>query len=107
MSTAAELFQAQVTEGKSLQQISDEIGYSRTTVSLYNSGQYRAGLAALEAAIVKTYDKRLCTHTGELIEPPTCERKALSPKPFGGSARLAWWICCQSCPHKPEPKKEP
>ena len=66
-------------------------------VELLNSG--------IEAAIVKTYDRRLCPHTSELIEPDVCARKALSPKPFGGTERLAWWRCCQSCQNKPELKK--
>lgn len=106
MTRAAELFEAQIAAGKSLQQIGDEIGYSRTTVSLYNSGQYRSGVACLEAAILKAYDKRTCPHTEALIEPEVCTRKALSPKPFGGSERLAWWTCCQRCPNKPEQNKE-
>lgn len=106
MSRASELFQEQVTAGKSLQTISDEIGYSRTAVSLYNSGQYRSDVACLESAILKAYDKRRCPHTAELIGPEVCARKALSPKPFGGSDRLAWWKCCQHCPNKPELNKE-
>ncbi len=106
MSHALELIQAQLAAGKTLQQVGREIGYSRPAVSLYNSGKYPSEVEAIEAAIVKTYDKRSCPHTAELIEPEVCVRKALSPKPFGGSDRLAWWTCCQRCPNKPEPKEE-
>lgn len=105
MSHALELIRAELAAGKTLQQVSQEIGYSRPAVSLYNSGKYPSEVEAIEAAIVKAYDRRLCPHTAELIEPEVCTRKALSPKPFGGTERLAWWRCCQSCPNKPEPKK--
>ena len=106
MSHALELIRAELASGKTLQQVGREIGYSRPTVSLYNSGKYPSEVEAIEAAIVKAYDRRLCPHIAELIEPAVCSRKALSPKPFGGSDRLAWWKCCQHCPNKPELNKE-
>lgn len=106
MSHAMELLRAQMTAGKTLQQVGREIGYSRPAVSLYNSGKYPSDVEAIEAAIVKVYDTRTCPHTAELVGPEVCARKALSPKPFGGSERLAWWTCCQRCPNKPEQNKE-
>lgn len=107
MTTAAELLCIQLEAGKSLSLVAQEIGYSRTAVSLYRAGKYQADPAPIEAAIVKAYDRRICPHTSESIEPAACVRKALAPKPFGGSARLAWWKACQTCPHKPaQPEKE-
>lgn len=102
MSRALELCFAQIGNGKSRQQIAIDIGYSRPSVSRYMSGTYGDGIQKLEAAILKAYDKRDCPHTGEAIASEVCRKKALGPKPFGGSARLIWWETCQSCPHKPE-----
>lgn len=102
MSHAMALLRAQIAGGKSLTLIAAEIGYSRTAVSLYQAGKYGRDKARLEAAIVRAYDRRDCPHLGEAVEPDLCARKALTPKPFGGSARLTWWQCCQRCPHKPE-----
>lgn len=101
MSRAFELCFAQVNAGKSRQQIAIEIGYSRPAVSRYMSGTYGDGLEKIEAAILKTYDRHECPHTGESVEPSLCRKKALGPKPFGGNERLAWWLTCQICPHKP------
>lgn len=56
----------------------------------------------VEAVIAKRYGIRLCLHSGMEIEAEACRRKALAPKPFGGSARLAHWNTCQRCPNKPE-----
>ncbi|SIQ95427.1 hypothetical protein SAMN05421829_108132 [Aromatoleum tolulyticum] len=102
MSPAQVLLRAQRAAGKTLTQIAAEIGYSRTAVSLYQGGKYDRDAARLEAAIVRAYDRRVCPHLGESVEPELCVRKALAPKPFGGSARLTWWMRCQGCAHRPE-----
>lgn len=104
MNRALELLRAQLDAGKTLTQISEEIGYSRTTVSLYSSGQYHGKAEAVEAALIKAYDTHECPHTREPVAPDVCQRKALAPKPFGGSERLIWWKTCQTCQHKPTQK---
>ena len=55
----------------------------------------------LALAVIKAYDRHDCPHTGESVEPALCRKKALGPKPFGGAARAAWWLTCQTCPFKP------
>lgn len=104
MSRALEILFDQVALGKTRQQIAIDIGYSRPSVSRYMSGTYGDGIQKLEAAILKAYDKRDCPHTGEPIASEVCRKKALGPKPFGGSARQIWWLACQNCPHKPTPE---
>ena len=101
MSRALELCHAQLASGKTRQQIAIDIAYSRTAVSLYLSGKYHADLASLEKAICRAYDRHECPHTGDTVEPTLCHKKALSPKPFGGAERLAWWTTCQTCQFKP------
>lgn len=100
MSRGLELLRAQLAAGKTLTEIAELIGYSRTTVSLYASGQYKQP-ELVEAAVIRALDVHLCPHIGEPVAIDVCRRKALAPKPFGGSARLAWWTTCQTCPHKP------
>lgn len=102
MSRALELCFVQVAAGKTKQQIALDIGYSRPAVSRFMSGTYGESIDTIEKAILKAYDRHECPHTGESIEPETCRKKALSPKPFGGSSRLVWWSACQTCPHKPQ-----
>lgn len=75
------------------------IGYSRTAVSLYLSGKYGAGVEKLESAIIARYDIYQCLHTGIEISGPDCTRRATSPRPFGGRAKEAHWLACQTCQH--------
>jgi DNA transposition AAA+ family ATPase len=102
MSRALALLRAQVDAGKTMTQVSLEIGYSRTAVSLFLGGKYDRDSRRLEVAIVRMYDRRHCPHLGEQVAPDLCQRKASTPKPFGGTARLAFWMSCQACPHKPD-----
>lgn len=80
--------------------VADALGYSRPALSRYVNGSYGSA-QALEASILKHYDRRTCPHTGEDLAADMCRRRALSPQPFGGAARLAQWTACQACPHKP------
>lgn len=88
---------------KGIQGVADELVYSRPALSRYVNGSY-GGAAALEAAILKRYDRRTCPHTLDDIAVEVCRRRAFAPQPFGGQARLAQWSACQICPHKPDPE---
>jgi len=84
---------------ESMTAVAAEIGYSRTAISLYLSGKYGAGVEKLEAAIRARYDIYPCPHTGQEISGPDCARRASAPRPFGGRAKEANWLACQSCQH--------
>ncbi|MGE5621486.1 MAG: LacI family transcriptional regulator [Candidatus Bathyarchaeota archaeon] len=102
MSRALELVFAQVAGGKTKQQVAIDIGYSRPAVSRYMSGTYGESVAAIEAAILKVYDRRVCPHDHEEKQPDQCRRIALRPRPHGFPDAEERWLACQSCPHKPE-----
>lgn len=104
MSRAFDLLSAQLAAGLTLTEVANRTGYSRTTVSLYAAGKYKGQPDGVESALIRAFDVHHCPHTNETVSDDVCQRKALAPKPFGGSERLAWWTSCQSCPHKPEPK---
>lgn len=95
---AMNLCRAAVDAG-SMTEVAEQIGYSRTSISLYLSGKYGAGVENLEAAILARYDIYPCTHSGTEISGPDCQRRATAPRPFGGKAREAHWQTCQSCSH--------
>ena len=103
MSKAMELVFEQIAAGKTKQQISLDIGYSRPAVSRYMSSTYGEGLAKIEAAIVKRYDRRICPSDGEEKQPAQCQRIALRPRPSGFPDAETLWVCCQTCQHKPLP----
>jgi hypothetical protein len=104
LADALRLAQAQLAAGKSKQQIALEIGYNRSTVSVWMRGVYIVDGRNVADAVLKTYDRRDCPHSGEPVTPDVCRKKALSPKPFGGAERRAWWQCCQTCAHQPLPE---
>ena len=90
---------------ESMTAVAAEIGYSRTAISLYLSGKYGAGVEKLEAAIRARYDIYPCPHTGQEISGPDCARRASAPRPFGGRAKEANWLACQSCQHNKQGAK--
>ncbi len=83
----------------SKQAVADAIDYTRGAVSQYLNGYYLANPAKLEAAILARYDIHTCPHTGHEIGGPECRRRATAPRPFGGRAKEANWLACQSCQH--------
>lgn len=92
--------QAVAAHERGIAGVAKEIGYSRTTLSLYLSGDYGNG-EKIEAALLSRYNRRVCPHTEEEVAPEYCRKKALAPKPYGGAARERHWQACQDCPHKP------
>lgn len=92
--------QAAVASAGSIAAAAMAIGVSRPYLSRYLNDDLD-GVEQIEAKIAQHYDRRQCPHTGVEITPDVCQRKALSPEPFGGGARLAQWNTCQTCSHKP------
>jgi len=97
----------QACDTSSITVVALAVGYSRTAVSLYLSGKYGAGVEKLEAAIRAQYDRYDCCHTGIEISGTDCQRRATAPRPFGGRAKEAYWLTCQSCQYNNQTAKEP
>jgi hypothetical protein len=104
MSRAHDLVLA-LSKTQPLADIARQIGYSRTAVSLFANGKYDKDTTRLEKAILDRFDQRHCPHLKTEVTPSLCLRKALTPKPFGGTQRLLHWQACQACPHKPTQKE--
>lgn len=94
-------------DASSITAVAEAIGYSRTAISLYLSGKYGADVDKLEAAIRVQYDRYDCPHNGIEISGPDCQRRATAPRPFGGRAKEAYWLTCQSCQYNKNHQGEP
>lgn len=94
------LAQQAVANAKSIAAAATSMGVSRPYLSRYLNDDLENN-QHIEATIVKHCDRRECPHTHLVITPDVCARKALAPEPFGGLARHAQWVTCQTCPHKP------
>lgn len=86
-------------EASSITAVAAEIEYTRGALSQYLGRYYAANPAKMEAAILARYDRYPCPHTGQEISGPECQRRASAPRPFGGRAKEANWMACQSCAH--------
>lgn len=82
-------------------------GISRPAASMFISRKYAVGGKQVDESgvarkVLAALDNFVCPHTQQQITPDACRRRALGPKPFGGSAKLAHWTACQQCPGKPQ-----
>ncbi len=96
---AYSLAEAAAKKPGSITAVAAEIGYTRGAVSQYLGRYYAANPAKLEAAILARYDRYTCPHNEQEISSPDCHRRATAPRPFGGRAKEAHWLACQSCQH--------
>jgi hypothetical protein len=98
------LAQEAVARLGNITKVASAIDFSRPYLSRYLNNDLD-GVEEIEKRLIDHYDRRVCPHTEVEITPDECRSRALSPKPFGGNARLAYWTRCQSCPHQPEHKQ--
>lgn len=92
-------------KASSITAVAGLIGYSRPALSRYLDGSYGADPSQLEAAILARYDIHACTYNGIEIIGSDCQRRASAPRPFGGRAKEAHWLACQSCSHNKQGDK--
>ena len=103
-SNAREIVLKLLDEGMSRQKIGDEIGYSRTAVSLYLDGKYGGDARRLERAVLHRFNRFPCPHLKADITPKDCASHAIRPCPTSNTRDARHWRACQTCPHKPEVK---
>jgi len=93
-------------------QIGDELGVSRTAISLLCSGTYSAGMNKVQAKIahkvMALYGQQVwCPHVRDAIAPGTCESHRNAPMAKSDPVKLKQWLACQSCPQNPKNQKKP
>jgi DNA transposition AAA+ family ATPase len=89
-----------------IQTVANTIGYSRTALSLYMSGNYAAGVEKIEEAIKRFYDVKNCPFLTKPVDIHYCTTKSTAARPIkSGGVREAHWLACQSCPNKIGDKK--
>lgn len=89
----------------SKQRIAYRLGLSRTYVSRVMSGDIDPVPQSFIDRVIDRLDVVECPHTFQQQARGEC-RFANSPAPTHNPFRLAHWQACQSCPQKPEIKKE-
>lgn len=87
--------------GGSKTALAEELGVSRTLVSLVCHGKYPGKLDAFAARVVEAYDRHLCPALDREISRPACADIAFRPAPTSSPREMRHWRTCQTCPHKP------
>jgi DNA-binding XRE family transcriptional regulator len=92
------------------QAIADELGISRTAVSLLCAGKYSAGMdkvaRKIAPLVMARYVNRVwCPHVRASITGTACEGHRTAPMAMSDPAALRQWAACRACPQNPETQK--
>lgn len=88
------------------QAIANELGVSRTAISLICDGKYSARMDKVSAKIAPKVMalyacKVWCPHLRDDLTPDACRHHATEPMPKSDPAKLRHWVACRNCPHNP------
>lgn len=86
-------------EKSSNQAVADELGVSRTTISLVMNGKYPASTEKIESLVMALYSRVDCPHLGESIPITQCKRHHNENAPTSSPRAMRLWRACQSCPN--------
>lgn len=92
-----ELLQKEVSRS-SMQQVANQLGVSRTAVSLLLSGKYGAKTGAMEERIERAFGTINCPVVGEIL-PKQCAEYHTRPAPLNNPVAMQHFRICQSCVH--------
>lgn len=92
------LLQEQV-EKSSKQAVADELGVSRTVISLVMNEKYPASTDKIEERVNNLYSRLQCPHTGENITITACKANQTATAPTSSPRAMRLWRACQSCPN--------
>lgn len=81
--------------------VADEMGISRTTVSLVHRDKYHASTDKFAQTVMDTYDAFPCDHLGERVTTNACRGFALRAAPTSSAREARHWRACQACPKRP------
>lgn len=87
-------------DASSRQRVADDLGISRTAVSLVYSGKYPASTDKIATLVMDTYGRVRCPHLDEEITHAECRRHHKAEAPTSSPRAMRHWKACQSCPIK-------
>jgi len=106
-----EVLRAEAEKPKRTKQaIANELGVSRTAISLICDGKYSARMDKVSAKIAPKVMalyacKVWCPHLRADLTPDACRHHATEAMPKSDPAKLRHWVACRNCPHNPVSEK--
>jgi hypothetical protein len=82
----------------SLQKVADELGYSRTSLSLALRDKYIGSTARLVKKVLAVLGKIECPYLKHEISSIDCQKYKERDAPTQNPAEMRHWRACQSCP---------
>lgn len=94
------LLRAAVTRHGSIAAVAAALGYSRPSISMALSGQYKGNTGRLAARIRDVLRAAVeCPHLGQTIAASRCAELRALPLSTSNRAALKQWQACRVCPH--------
>ncbi|PYE87529.1 MarR family transcriptional regulator [Phyllobacterium leguminum] len=92
--------------GRTKQAIANELGTSRTAVSLIVAGKYSARMdkvsVKLAPKVMALYAQKVwCPHLRSDLAPDACRDNASAPMPTSDPDKLRHWAACRRCSQNP------
>lgn len=84
---------------KNKQAVADEIGVSRTAISLVLDGKYPASTDNLERKVLERYSIVVCPFLNREISNKQCREHHSAKAPTSSPRAMRHWRVCQSCEH--------
>ena len=88
------------------QAVADELGVSRTVISLVMNGKYPASTDKIAEKVMSQYSRVTCPHTNESITIVACKQNHTSSAPTSSPRTMRLWRACQTCPNNSGAKHE-
>lgn len=97
---------SKAVDKSSKQAVSEELGVSRTVISLVMNNKYPASTDKIAEKVMNLYSRIECPHTGESITAAECKTHHTAAAPTSSPRAMRLWRACQSCPNNQGAKHE-
>lgn len=87
---------------KTARVVAQELGYSKTTLSLILNGHYVGKTDRVCDAVLLRYHFVECPHLRKMLRVHECVSLATSPAPTHNPIKMQQWRACQNCPKCPK-----
>lgn len=86
-------------KNRTITAVAEQLGYSRTTISLVMAGKYPVSVTEIARAVEKKLGVVVCKYNEANITPTECRNTASAPAPTHNPSKMALWSACQNCPN--------
>ncbi|OQW74829.1 MAG: hypothetical protein BVN35_09440 [Proteobacteria bacterium ST_bin11] len=90
----------QAVADSNITQVANKIEVPRCTLSLVINDKYPANPKNILDKFERAYSDVNCPFVNRALTRQECRDRSTAPRPFGGTAKTAWWDACQGCEHK-------